>query len=88
MDPQFLSQTLLFRGIAPEDIRAMSSCLGFREADYPRGAVIYLTGGCLPTADLPAVLLPAAAGAKRIIKKKTSKQLRFIGLLFCKYSYI
>ena len=32
MDPQFLANTLLFRGIDPEDIRAMASCLGFREA--------------------------------------------------------
>ena len=44
MDPHFLADTLLFRGIDPEDIRAMAPCLGFREAEYPRGSVIYLTG--------------------------------------------
>ena len=44
MDPHFLAKTLLFRGIDPEEIQAMSSCLGFREAEYPRGSVVYLTG--------------------------------------------
>ena len=44
MDLSFLSQTMLFRGIPPEEIGAMSSCLGFRTVRYARGSVIYLTG--------------------------------------------
>ena len=44
MDHLFLSKTLLFRGISPDELRELFSCLQARTQIYPRGAVIYRAG--------------------------------------------
>lgn len=49
MDENFLSQTVLFRGSTPEEIRAMVGCLGAEERDYRRGEVIHHTGDVIHT---------------------------------------
>ena len=44
MDYQFLSRTVLFRGIQPEEIKAMLSCLAAEKRIYEKGALIYRAG--------------------------------------------
>ena len=44
MDFTFLSRTPLFRGILPEEIESMLSCLNAVEKHYKRGEVIYYAG--------------------------------------------
>ena len=44
MDHLFLSKTVLFRGISPEEVQTMMSCLQAVTRNYPRGAIIYHAG--------------------------------------------
>lgn len=44
MDTLFLSKTMLFRGIAPQDIEAMMTCLSAATKTYKRGEVIFSEG--------------------------------------------
>ncbi len=44
MDFDVLSGTELFRGIAPQEIQNLCTCLGIYEKAYPRGAMIYSVG--------------------------------------------
>jgi len=44
MDAQFLSQTLLFRDISPEELRSMLACLGAETRQFPRDGVIFRAG--------------------------------------------
>ncbi len=44
MDYLFLSKTILFRGISPEEVQSMMSCLQAVIRNYPRGAVIHHAG--------------------------------------------
>ncbi len=44
MDFDFLSGTELFRGIAPQEIQNLCTCMGIYEETYLRGAIIYRTG--------------------------------------------
>lgn len=44
MDYHFLSQTVLFRGASPEEVRSMLGCLGAEKRQYQRGDVIYHAG--------------------------------------------
>ena len=40
MDYQFLSQTMLFSGESPEEIKEMLSCLGAVTRSYGKGEII------------------------------------------------
>lgn len=44
MDYIFLSNTILFRGASPEEVRAMLDCLGAEKRKYQRGEVVYHAG--------------------------------------------
>ena len=44
MDFLFMSQTILFRGIAPQEIESMMSCLQAVKREYPRDAIIHYAG--------------------------------------------
>ncbi len=44
MDFDFLSGTELFRGIAPQEIQNLRTCMGIYEETYLRGAIIYRAG--------------------------------------------
>lgn len=44
MDYLFLSKTVLFRGISPEEVKSMMSCLQAFNRSYPRGDIIHHTG--------------------------------------------
>ena len=44
MDYLFLSKTILFRGISPQEIEGMMSCLQATVKTFPRGANIYYAG--------------------------------------------
>ena len=44
MDYIFLSKTVLFRGITPQELQGMFSCLQAQTRKYARGAVIYHAG--------------------------------------------
>lgn len=44
MDHLFLSQTLLFRGISPEELRQLLPCLRAERRQYSRGSLIFRTG--------------------------------------------
>ena len=44
MDYLFLSKTVLFRGISPDELQGLFSCLQARTQTYPRGAVICRAG--------------------------------------------
>lgn len=44
MDELFLSETPLFRGASPEEVREMLPCLGAEKRTYQRGGVIYHAG--------------------------------------------
>ena len=44
MDYQFLSQTMLFSGESPEEIKEMLSCLGAVTRSYGKGEIIYHAG--------------------------------------------
>jgi CRP-like cAMP-binding protein len=44
VDYHFLSQTVLFRGISPQDVQSMMTCLQAFTRSYPRGAVIHHAG--------------------------------------------
>ena len=47
MDYLFLSKTLLFRGISPQEIETMMSCLRGVTKKYARGSIIYHAGDTL-----------------------------------------
>ena len=47
MDYLFLSNTVLFRGIAPEEIKSMMSCLQAFKKSYPSGAHIHRAGDAI-----------------------------------------
>ena len=44
MDYCFLSKTMLFRGIAIEEMESMLQCLGVQQKQFPKEAVIYHAG--------------------------------------------
>lgn len=44
MDFEFLSKTLLFRGMSPQEIQGMLGCLGYEQKQFPKGAFIYRVG--------------------------------------------
>ena len=44
MDYYFLSRTILFRGIVPEDVESLLHCLSAEVRTYQRGNVIYCAG--------------------------------------------
>ena len=44
MDYRFLSETALFRGMSPEEVKSMMSCLQAFTRSYPRGSIIHHTG--------------------------------------------
>ena len=44
MDYLFLSNTLLFRGVTPEETKTMLTCLNADTRQYQRGATIYHVG--------------------------------------------
>lgn len=47
MDHLFLSKTALFRGISPDEVKSMMSCLQAFTKRYPRGAVIHRAGDAI-----------------------------------------
>ena len=44
MDYVFLSRTILFRGMSPEEVQTMLSCLSAQTRSFQRGATIYHAG--------------------------------------------
>ena len=52
MDHLFLSNTLLFRGISPEEVETMLPCLNAETRQYPRGAAIYHVGDAISSLGL------------------------------------
>ncbi len=52
MDYNFLSKTMLFRGIAAEEIQAMMACLAAEQKSYDKGVTIYQTGSCVQSLGL------------------------------------
>lgn len=44
MDYHFLSKTILFRGVSPEEVRLMLGCLNTETKRFQRGGVIYHAG--------------------------------------------
>ena len=44
MDLLFLSKTVLFRGISPEEIKSMMGCLQAYTKNYTRGTIIHHAG--------------------------------------------
>ena len=52
MDYSFLSNTLLFRGAFPDEIKSMLSCLHAEVRSYPRGAVIHCVGDVISSLGL------------------------------------
>ena len=52
MDYLFLSQTILFRGTAPEEIRTMLGCLNAEVKQFPRSSVIYHVGDVISSIGL------------------------------------
>lgn len=44
MDYLFLSKTILFHGVSPEEIRTMLHCLGAETRKYQRGSIVYHMG--------------------------------------------
>lgn len=44
MDYKFLSKTILFRGVSPEEVRVMLNCLNAKTKRFQRGSVIYHAG--------------------------------------------
>ena len=44
MDYLFLSRTVLFRGISPDEVKSMISCLQAFTKTYPRGTIIHHAG--------------------------------------------
>lgn len=52
MNSVFLSNTLLFRGIAPDEICSMLDCLRAETMSYARGSVIYHAGDVINTLGL------------------------------------
>ena len=52
MDYLFLSKTLLFRGIAPEEIQSMMGCLRGSTKKYAKGSIIHHTGETISTMGL------------------------------------
>jgi len=52
MDYNFLSQTILFRGAAPDEVRAMLDCLRAETKQFQRGSVIYHAGGVVTSVGL------------------------------------
>ena len=47
MNYLFLSKTVLFHGISPEEIKSMMSCLQAFTKRYPRGAIIHHAGNSI-----------------------------------------
>ena len=47
MDYLFLSNTVLFRGISPEEVKSMMSCLQAYTRTYPRGTIIHHAGDAI-----------------------------------------
>lgn len=47
MDYLFLSKTVLFRGISPEEVKSMMSCLQAFTKSYPRGTIIHHAGNAI-----------------------------------------
>lgn len=52
MDYLFLSKTILFRGISPEEIQSMMGCLRGITKTYPRGSTIHHAGEIINTMGL------------------------------------
>lgn len=52
MDYLFLSKTVLFQGIAPEEIQSMMHCLQGHTRKYPKGSIIYHAGETISTMGL------------------------------------
>ena len=52
MDHLFLSNTLLFRGISPGEVKTMLTCLNAETRQYPRGAAIYYVGDVISSLGL------------------------------------
>lgn len=44
MDYSFLAKTILFRGTAPDEIKAMLGCLGAEQKQFKKGGIIYHAG--------------------------------------------
>ena len=47
MDYLFLSKTVLFRGISPEEVKSMMNCLQAFTKRYPRGVIIHHAGDAI-----------------------------------------
>lgn len=47
MDYLFLSKTVLFRGISPDEVKSMMSCLQAFTKSYPRGTIIHHAGNAI-----------------------------------------
>lgn len=52
MDYLFLSKTVLFRGVSPEEVRSMLDCLSAEKRQYQRGDVIYHAGDVITSMGL------------------------------------
>lgn len=52
MDYLFLSKTLLFRGISPDEIRSMMGCLRGNTKKYAKGSIIHHAGETISTMGL------------------------------------
>ena len=52
MNFDFLSDTMLFRGISAEEIQEMIGCLGAEQKSYSKGETIYRAGECIQSMGL------------------------------------
>ena len=52
MDYYFLSKSILFRGIAPDEIAKMLNCLQAAQKHFKKGAIIYRTGDIIQSMGL------------------------------------
>lgn len=52
MDYLFLSKTVLFRGVSPEEVQSMLDCLSAEKRQYQRGDVIYHAGDVITSMGL------------------------------------
>lgn len=52
MDFLLLSQTILFRGISPQEIESMMNCLQAVEKEFPRDAIIHYAGNTISSMGL------------------------------------
>ena len=52
IDYRFLSNTILFQGTSPEEVKAMLGCLQAEQKTYQKGETIYRMGDAVPAMGL------------------------------------